>query len=84
MDIFNQFSEIEMDFTNIHIDHIKPVNAFNLDEEEEFLSCCHYTNLQPLLVDDNLNKRDKWSEKDDLFWNENIKDKEYYDIYLPV
>ena len=84
MDIFNQFSEIEMDFTNIHIDHIKPVNAFNLDEEEEFLDCCNYTNLQPLLAKDNLSKKDKWSEKDDLFWNENIKDKEYYDIYLPV
>lgn len=84
MDLFNQFSEIEMTWNNIHIDHIKPVSLFNLDDEDEFLSCCHYTNLQPLLAEINLNKSDKWSEKDEIFWNENIKDKEYIDIYLPI
>jgi len=84
MDLFNQFSEIEMTWDNIHIDHIKPVNSFNLDDEEEFLSCCNYTNLQPLLAEVNLNKSCKWSDEDDVYWLENIKDKEYYDIYLPV
>ena len=37
-----------------HIDHIKPVSRFNLDDEEELLKCCHFTNLQPLLCKDNL------------------------------
>jgi hypothetical protein len=83
MELFNQFSEIEMTWDNIHIDHIKPVSVFNLDDEEEFLSCCHYTNLQPLLAEVNLSKNCKWTDEDDVFWNENIKDKEYYDIYLP-
>ena len=83
MDNFNQFSEIEMTWDNIHIDHIKPVSSFNLDDEEEFLSCCHYTNLQPLLAEVNQSKSSKWTENDEVFWNENIKDKEYYDIYLP-
>jgi hypothetical protein len=27
----------EMAFNNIHIDHIKPVSKFNLDDEEELL-----------------------------------------------
>jgi len=83
MDLFNQFSEIDMNWDNIHIDHIKPVNSFNLDDEEEFLSCCNYTNLQPLLVEVNLSKNCKWSDEDDAFWLQNIKDKEYYDIYIP-
>ena len=83
MDLFNQFSEVEMNWDNIHIDHIKPVKLFNLDDEEEFLSCCNYTNLQPLLAEVNLNKSSKWNENDEVFWNEKIKDKEYYDIYLP-
>ena len=83
MDNFNQFSEIEMTWDNIHIDHIKPISSFNLDDEEEFLSCCHYTNLQPLLAEVNQSKSSKWTENDEVFWNENIKDKEYYDIYLP-
>ena len=38
-----------MTFDNIHIDHIKPVSKFDLDHEEEFIDCCNYTNLQPLL-----------------------------------
>jgi len=84
MDNFNQFSEIEMTWDNIHIDHIKPVSSFNLDDEEEFLSCCNYTNLQPLLAEVNLNKSCKWSDEDEAYWNEKIKDKEYYDIYIPV
>ena len=41
---------------NIHFDHIKPVSAFNLDDENEFLACCHYLNLQPLLAKDNMYK----------------------------
>lgn len=84
MDNFNQFSEIEMTWDNIHIDHIKPVNSFNLDDEEEFLSCCNYSNLQPLLAEVNLSKNCKWSDEDEAYWNEKIKDKEYYDIYIPV
>ena len=83
IDNFNQYSEIEMTWDNIHIDHIKPVSSFNLDDEEEFLSCCNYTNLQPLIAEINLNKSCKWSDKDNTYWTDNIKDKEHYDIYIP-
>lgn len=68
---------------NIHIDHIKPVSVFNLDDEEEFLNCTNYTNLQPLLVTDNLQKSDKWTEKNEKYWNDNIKDNDnYVEIYM--
>ena len=83
IELFNQYSEIEMTFDNIHIDHIKPISSFNLDDEDEFLSCCHYTNLQPLLAEINLNKSSKWSDKDNTYWLKNIKDKEFYNIYIP-
>ena len=43
-----------MSFDNIHIDHIKPVSRFNLKDPDDFLKCCHYTNLQPLFIADNM------------------------------
>jgi hypothetical protein len=73
-----------MTFQNIHIDHIKPVSRFNLQNEDEFLDCCHYTNLQPLLAEDNLIKSNKWNDTNEAFWNENIKGKEYIPIYNPL
>jgi hypothetical protein len=73
-----------MTFQNIHIDIIKPVSRFNLQNEEEFLDCCHYTNLQPLLSEDNLIKSNKWNETKEAFWIANIKGKEYLQIYNPL
>jgi hypothetical protein len=72
-----------MTFDNIHIDHIKPACKFKLENPDELLKCCHYTNLQPLLIVENLSKGGKWSNDDDLFWNENIIYKEYLPLYLP-
>jgi hypothetical protein len=70
-----------MTFDNIHFDHIKPVSRFNLEDEEELLKCCHYTNFQPLLITDNLEKSNKWSKEEEEFWNLNICGKEYKEIY---
>jgi hypothetical protein len=74
----------DMSIENIHLDHIKPISYFNLDDETELQECCHYTNFQPLLISDNLKKSNKWSEIDDIFWKNNIIFKDYYkDIYIP-
>lgn len=43
-----------------HIDHIKPLAAFDLTDKEQFLQACHYTNLQPLWAEENFSKKDKW------------------------
>ena len=71
----------EMNFNNIHIDHIKPVSKFYLDNHDEFLKCCHFTNMQPLLATDNLEKSNKWTVENEKFWNENIIYKEYMEIF---
>jgi hypothetical protein len=47
--------------TGWHIDHIRPLLAFDLSTEGGLRAACHYTNLQPLWSYQNLQKR-----RDDL------------------
>lgn len=42
-----------------HIDHIKPIGAFDLTKEADLKQVLHYTNLQPLSGAENLIKNDK-------------------------
>jgi len=39
-----------------HIDHIKPLSKFNLNDPMEQKNAFHYTNLQPLLREENIKK----------------------------
>ena len=82
MNLNNDNNNIKMTWDNIHTDHIKPISVFDLDDENEFLNCSNYTNLQLLLAKDNLEKHNKWSITSEIFWNENIKNNEnYIEIY---
>jgi hypothetical protein len=75
MDFYNQnlAREVTRTWDNIHIDHIRPISMFDLDDEDELSACCHFTNLQPLLPQDNLQKSNKWSGATDHEnnWNQN-------------
>jgi len=46
-----------------HIDHIRPLNSFDLTDPEQFKVACHYTNLQPLWAKDNLRKGSKYDKE---------------------
>jgi hypothetical protein len=39
-----------------HIDHIKPLDAFDLTDRKQCLEACHYTNLQPMWAKENCSK----------------------------
>jgi len=47
-----------------HIDHIIPVNTFDLTKDEEQKKCFHYTNLRPLPAKENLSRPDDGSDID--------------------
>jgi hypothetical protein len=48
--------------TGWHIDHIIPLDAFNLSDPKQFKEACKYTNLQPLWAKDNLRKSNKYEK----------------------
>jgi hypothetical protein len=43
-----------------HIDHVKPLIAYNLVDPKQLKEACYYTNLQPLWAKDNLSKGGKY------------------------
>ena len=44
-----------------HVDHIKPVDKFDLTDLEQQKVCFNYKNLQPLWGSENLKKSNKWN-----------------------
>lgn len=41
-----------------HVDHVKPLNMFDLTDPRQLKEACHYTNLQPLWAKENRSKSD--------------------------
>lgn len=80
IDLYNTKNEFKMTFDNCVIDYIKPMGAFNLGEPENFLDLTSYTNTQPIFLS---SKNYIWEEEDDDYWEKNIKNKEYLDLYFP-
>jgi Ni/Co efflux regulator RcnB len=46
-------------FEGWHIDHILPLDSFDLNDISQLNKACHYTNLQPLWSEDNFAKSNK-------------------------
>ena len=77
--------EVPMTLTNIAIDHIRPVSSFKeCSLGAQIMLCNHYTNLQPLLHEDNSWKGDCWSFEDEKHWHANVIMQPLYDnVYYP-
>jgi hypothetical protein len=49
-----------------HIDHIRPLESFDLQDAEQLAQACHYTNLQPLWASENLAKGSDFEDDEEL------------------
>jgi hypothetical protein len=45
---------------SFHIDHIRPLDSFDLTDPEQLKAACHWTNLQPLPPIENIRKSNKF------------------------
>ena len=64
----------EMNWDNIHLDHVRPLSSFDLKDIEQLKEASRYTNIQPLLAKDNLLKGDRYHEYDIWLQSENVYD----------
>ena len=71
MSTWNRTHAEKMTFANIHIDHIKPLAR--MTDAASLAALCHFSNLQPLLADDNERKSDQWSAADETHWEAHIR-----------
>jgi len=53
-------------FNGWHVDHIRPLDSFDLTIETERLKAFHYTNLQPLWAKENMSKGNKWNKEQNI------------------
>ena len=51
----------------LHIDHMKPFNSFDLNDVEQRLRACHFSNLRYLTAKANMEKKDKLPTPIDRF-----------------
>lgn len=49
-----------------HLDHVIPLDSFDLEDPEQFKKACYYTNLQPLWAEHNLAKGNKILTKEEI------------------
>ena len=54
----------EMNWSNIHIDHVRSISSFDVSNEDELFKAFNWKNTQPLLKEDNLRKGSKYNELD--------------------
>lgn len=41
MDLYNATHDTKMTNENTHINHVKPIQAFDLDDEDKLIKCTH-------------------------------------------
>ena len=70
-----------MSWKLLELDHIRPLSSFDLTDPEQLKEAAHYTNIQPLLKNDNLKKGSRYHEHDLAVQRNNVYEYEYFKYY---
>ena len=68
----------DMEWNNIHLDHVRSISSFDLTKTDQLKEAAHYTNIRPLLAKDNLTERDRYHEYDLWLQSERLYDYAYF------
>ena len=78
---FNEFKTPQVNWMNIELDHVRPLSSFDLTNPEQLKEASYYTNIQPLLKNDNRSKGSKFHEHDLVFQRDKVYEYEYFKNY---
>ena len=67
-----------------HVDHVRPCESFNLQNEDEQMVCFNWRNLQPLWASENQQKLDKYNEEDENLWIKRMRELGYEGSLFPI
>ena len=56
-----------------HVDHIRPKSSFDLSDPEQFKLCHSWYNLQPLTPEENSDKGESWTQKQEREWLQHLR-----------
>ena len=73
-----------MTFSNIHIDHFRPISSFNISNGEELFEAFNWVNTKPLLKVDKLKKHTKFSEKQYRDQFKNAREFNFMNTFLNI
>ena len=74
-------SSPEMNWKNIDLDHVHPLSSFNQADPNQLKEASHFSNIQPLLKQDNRKKGSRYHEHDLAVQKEKVYDYECYKYY---
>ena len=70
-----------MNWKNIDLDHVRPLSSFDLTDPNQLKEASHFSNIQPLLKQDNRKKGSSYHEHDLAVQKEKVYDYECFKYY---
>ena len=59
------------------IDHVRPIASFDVLDEGQALAAFNWRNTQPLTVEENTVKSDRYTHADELIWSQRMRSMGY-------